>query len=192
MKFAIVSDTHDNIINFNKAVDFLNKENISVILHCGDICTQETINQAVKNFKGEIKFVRGNCDYSLDYARAPILNKIGALPSTKIENFSALVPQQMEVELGGPSSDSGQAKKIVFVHFPEVARRLAESGKYDLVFYGHTHRPWLDRRSFSEGGEEKTCLLINPGELAGQIFKPTFAIYDTESDKLELKILEKI
>ena len=161
MKIAIVSDTHDNLANFNKIINWLNKEKIKIILHCGDICNQETIDEAVKNFKGEIKFVRGNGDYDLHD-----------------------VPEKMEVELGG--------KKIFFNHYPNIAKKVAESGKYDIVFYGHTHKPWLNRRSFSEGGEEKICLLVNPGEAAGQRFKPTFAIYDTENDKLELKILDVI
>ena len=80
----------------------------------------------------------------------------------------------MEIELGG--------KKIFLNHYPDIAKNKAESGKYDLVFYGHTHKPW----------EEKVgeCRLVNPGELSGQRFKPTFAIYDTETDNLELKILE--
>lgn len=153
MKIAIVSDTHDNLANFNKIIGWLNKEKIKVILHCGDICRQETINEAVKNFKGKIKFVRGNGDFDLES-----------------------IPEKMEIELDG--------KKIAFVHYPKIAKEMAESGKYDLVFYGHTHKPW----------EEKigNCRLVNPGEVAGQRFKPTFAVYDTETDKLELKILEQL
>ncbi len=153
MKFAIVSDTHDNLPNLNKVIDFLNKENINVVLHCGDISNQETINEASKNFKGEIKLVRGNADFSLQK-----------------------LAESMKLDLGG--------KKIAFVHFPQIAKQLAESKKFDLVFYGHTHRPW----------EEKigNCRLVNPGEVAGQRYKPTFALYDTDTDKLELKILEKI
>jgi len=153
MKFAIVSDTHDNIKNFNKIIDFLNKEKIRVILHCGDICNQETIDEAVKNFAGEIKFVRGNGDFELES-----------------------IPPEMEIDLGN--------KKIAFVHFPQIAKNLAESEKYDIVFYGHTHKPWME--------EVGKCRLINPGEVAGQRFKPTFAIYDTKTNKLELKILEKL
>lgn len=153
MRFAIVSDTHDNINNFNKAIDWLNKEKIEVMLHCGDVCNQSTIDEAKKNFKGEILFVKGNGDYHL-------------------ENYQDI----MEVNLGD--------KKVAFIHYPDLAKKLAESGKYEMVFYGHTHKPW----------EEKIgkCRLVNPGELAGQRFKPTFAVYDTETDKLELKILEKL
>ncbi len=153
MKFAIVSDTHDNIKNFLKIVDFLNKEKIATILHCGDICNQEIIDEAVKSFKGKIYYVRGNGDYELPE-----------------------LPEKMEIQLGG--------KKIFINHYPEIAKKAAESGKYDLVFYGHTHKPW----------EEKVgkCRLVNPGEVAGQRYKPTFALYDTETDKLELKILERM
>lgn len=153
MKIVIVSDTHDNISNFNKAIDFLNAEKIEVMLHCGDICNQDTINEAVKNFKGKIYFVRGNGDFDLHD-----------------------VPEKMEIELSG--------KKIFFNHYPEISKAAAESGKYNLAFYGHTHRPWEETIG--------DCRLVNPGELAGQRYKPCFAIYDTETDKLELKILEKM
>jgi len=59
---------------------------------------------------------------------------------------------------------------------------LSPKGDYDLIFYGHTHRPWTEKYNGLE--------LINPGNLAGQINKASFAIYDTKSNKLELKILE--
>lgn len=161
MKFAIVSDTHDNIKNFSKVIDFLNKEKIHLILHCGDICNQEIIDEAIKNFDGEIKFVRGNGDFEL--------NQISEI---------------MELELGGNPSTGLRARKIFLNHYPDIAKKQAESGKYDLVFYGHTHKPWEEKI--------KNCRLVNPGELAGQRFKPTFAIYDTDTDILELKILEKL
>ncbi len=151
MKFAIISDTHDNMANVNKAIDFLNAQHIEIILHCGDICNQSTVDEAIKRFNGKIYFVRGNGDFELHE-----------------------IPEKMEIELG--------AKKIFFNHYPEVAKTAAESKKYDLVFYGHTHRPWEEKIN--------NCRLVNPGELAGQRYKPCFAMYDTEIDKLELKILE--
>jgi hypothetical protein len=153
MKIAIISDTHDNLKTLKKAINWINKENIQLILHCGDISSQETISEAVKFFKGEIKFVKGNTDYKLDD-----------------------LPKKMEIVI--------DKKKIAFCHHPDVAKNMAESKKFDLVFYGHTHKPW----------EEKigNCRLVNPGELAGQIFKPTFAIYNTETNFLELKILENL
>lgn len=152
MKFAIISDTHDNVANVKKIINWLYIQKISFLLHCGDICTQDSMDEIVKNFKGEIEFVKGNGDYELD------------------------IPETKELELG--------SKKIFVNHYPDVAKRVAESGKYDLVFYGHTHKPWVEQVG--------KCKLVNPGEVAGQRFKPTFAVYDTETDELELKILENL
>ena len=75
-------------------------------------------------------------------------------------------------------------KKIVFTHHLKFAQALANTEKYDLIFYGHSHQPW----------EEKigNCQIVNPGTLAGLFYKATFAVYDTKEDKLELKILEKL
>ena len=153
MKIGIVSDTHNNWANFKKAIDWMNKEKIEMILHCGDIQSQDIIDQSKKAFIGKIDFVKGNADFNLSD-----------------------LPDQKELK--------ADDKKIIFVHFPAEAKKLAQSGKYDIVFYGHTHKAW----------EEKVgnCRMINPGELAGQFFKPTFATYDTITGELELKILEKI
>ena len=152
MKIAIVSDTHSNWANFEKAINWIKNEKIPMILHCGDVSNQETIDEARKNFDGEIKFVKGNGDYELD-----LLDKD-------------------EFETDG--------KKIVFCHFPDMAKKLSQSGNYDLVFYGHTHRPWEEKVGDTH--------MINPGELAGQFYKPSFAVYDTATEKLELKILGQL
>jgi len=37
MKIAVVSDTHDNLSNLRKAIDWIKSQNIKLILHCGDI-----------------------------------------------------------------------------------------------------------------------------------------------------------
>lgn len=166
MKFAIVSDTHGNITSFKKAIQWIQKQNIQLILHCGDIGNPESLKESLENFKGEFFGVFGNMD--ADY-------KILAEEYNKIENVK-IVEKVLEIRI--------ENKNIAITHKPDDAKKIAESQKFDLVFYGHTHKPW----------EEKigNCRLINPGELAGQIFKPAFAVYDTKTDFLELKILEKL
>lgn len=158
MKIVIVSDTHNNRPNFEKVINWTKKENIKLILHCGDIQSQEIIDDAKKLFGRDIKFVKGNADWEIN------------------------LPDFLELEL--------DLKKIGVVHFPEEAKKMAQSGKYDIVFYGHTHKPW-DELVLSQD-KEKNCRMVNPGELAGQYNKPTFAVYDTSDGKLELKILEKL
>lgn len=182
MKIAIISDTHGNVANFKKAVNWLKKEKIDTILHCGDIGDPESLKESLVNFDGEFLGVLGNMDKDFKIELKEYQN-----------SRTRVMEEVLETEFGG--------KKIAVIHKPDPAEKLAETGKYDLVFYGHTHRPWLARiatRSVASG-EEKigvpvggSCRLINPGELAGQINKPTFAIYDTDTNELELKILEKI
>ncbi|MBI2633010.1 MAG: metallophosphoesterase family protein, partial [Parcubacteria group bacterium] len=77
-----------------------------------------------------------------------------------------------------------EGMKIGFTHKPVDAQSLAKSGKYDIVFYGHTHQPWQEKI--------KECLLINPGNCAGNPAPATFAICDAPLMKLELKIIENL
>ncbi len=167
MKIAIVSDTHGNVANFKKIIAWLNKEKIQMILHCGDIGSPESLRESLTSFKGEFLGVLGNMD--IDYKI--LIEEYNKIPQVKIEE------KILETKI--------ENKSIAITHKPEDARILSESGEFDLVFYGHTHKPCLARQSLG-------CLLVNPGELAGQFYKPCFAIYDTETENLELKILEKL
>lgn len=175
MKIAIVSDTHGNVANFKKVVDWLKKEKIQTILHCGDIGSLESLKESLANFKGEFFGVLGNMDKDFRI----LIEEYNKISGAKI-NTDVLEKEFKGVSTVGPA----QIKKIAITHFPATAKKMAQSGKYDIVFYGHTHRAW----------EEKIgdCRFINPGELAGQFYKPTFAVYNIETDNLELKILEKI
>jgi len=178
MKVVVVSDTHNNWPNFKKAIEWANKEDVKLILHCGDISSQEIVDQAKAAFAkasaGQVKFVRGNAD-------------IATLPD---------LPEKTELEIEDPPSPGASARrrKIAFSHFPDIAKKLAQSGKFDVVFYGHTHRPWDEKvPAFAKASAGKSeTHMINPGELAGQFNKPTFAVYDTVTGNLELKILERL
>ena len=166
MKLAIISDTHDNVPNLEKALKWMNKNNIEQLIHCGDLCAPSIIIETLgPGFSGKIHMVFGNVE---DRDKTPEIAK----EFSQITHYG----DQGEVEIDG--------KKIAFVHYPDKAKELAESGKYDLVFYGHNHKPW-------EEIINKTRL-VNPGTLAGLFQRATFAVYDTEDDNLELKILDQI
>ena len=51
MKFAVISDSHDNFANLSKALKWIKNQNIELVLHCGDICRQETMDDALKIFE---------------------------------------------------------------------------------------------------------------------------------------------
>jgi len=161
MKIAIISDTHDNLATLNQAIDWINKEKIDLLIHCGDVCSQKTLEILIKKFEKPIHLVLGNAD------------------------DKNLKKTRKNVRIWGKTGEIEVAKKkISFTHFPEEAKKIIRSNKYNLVFYGHTHRPWERKKN--------KCRVVNPGNLAGIFYKATFAVYDTENDKLELKILERL
>jgi len=171
MKVAIISDTHDNISNLKRALVWFKKQGISLIIHCGDICAPLILTEILgQNF--QIYFVCGNVDDCKQLAEA--VEKLKG-----IKFFGKFG----EIKLNN--------KKIAFIHKPDEARKLAESGNYDLVFYGHTHQPWIERLRV-KNKKSKFVYLANPGNLAGMFYKATFAVYDSVADKLELKILERV
>jgi len=163
MKIAIISDTHDNLENLKRVLEKIKQEGVNIILHCGDVASKETLNFLFQNFKGRVYLVLGNMDK--DYG----------LDKENLEEFSQLEFSSdiKEIEL--------ENKKIAFCHHPEIAQNLAKTQKYDYVFYGHTHKPWIENI-----GETK---LINPGNVAGLFYRPSFAICDLKTGKIELKIL---
>ena len=51
MKIAIISDTHDNLLNLRVFFNFAKKENIETIVHCGDTAHSETLEEILKNIE---------------------------------------------------------------------------------------------------------------------------------------------
>lgn len=168
MKLAIISDSHDNLPNIEKTLEWIKKEKISVLIHCGDVASRETLKKILDSFSGEIFLTLGNMDKG--YLSRKDLSFLENITNLKIFD------RKGELEIGN--------KKIGFTHFLGPAKTLARSQQYDLVFFGHTHKPW------EEGVGD--CRLVNPGNLAGLFYPATFAVYDPGTDQLKLKILDKL
>lgn len=175
MKIAIISDTHDNLANIKKTIDWLKKEKIEIIIHCGDVSNLTTLKEGFADFSGKIYLTLGNADLRDKklYELSPSFSVFGDFGEITIDN-----------------------KKIAFTHYLETAKNLSKTRKYDFVFYGHNHKPWLEKTGIfprrPKLGERGECWLVNPGNIAGTFYKATFAVYNSEKDKLELKILEKL
>jgi len=167
MQIAIISDSHDNWPNIEKAIKYLNENKIATIIHCGDVCAPGVLKEMLKLFKGKIHLVTGNVDGD-------------------IEGFKKLEKENpKKLKFYGQTGRLKIAEsKIVFCHDPFVAKKMATSQKYDFVFHGHTHQPWQEKIGKTE--------IYNPGTLAGLFNKATFAIFDTQSKKARLLLLEKL
>ena len=166
MKIAIFSDTHDNLPNLRKALNYLKNHPVKALIHCGDIASWETLKFMASQFTGPIYACLGNMEIN------PQDIKLKVKTLKNVEFF----PETGQINLAN--------KKIAFTHFPKIARELAKKQKYDLVFYGHSHFPWQKKLKKTE--------MLNPGTLAGMFNKATFAIYDLAKMHAQLIILEKL
>lgn len=165
MKIAIISDVHNNITNIKKVLDFCEREKIKTIICCGDLASQETLYFVTKNFSGVFYYTFGNMDdeYLREFEHV-----------SEYENVK-MFPKFGEATFGGSAS---KKYNVAFVHYPNIAKKLAESERYDFVFYGHTHKPWEETIN--------NCKMLNPGNVAGEIYPPTFAVWETGNNKFEL------
>lgn len=163
MKIAIVSDTHDNLANLDKFLSFVKKEKITAIFHCGDFTMPETLAHLATKFDGKLFLSLGNAD----------------LKEEILENYSKRERLTIFEDFGSIQLEN---KKIIFSHFLENIK--SELKKYDFAFFGHTHKP-----SLKIFGKTK---ILNPGNLGGLYYKPTFATLDLKMKIPQLKILEEI
>lgn len=166
MLTAIISDIHNNEVNLKKVLDYCIREKVSTIICCGDISSKETLDFLNDNFSGNILCTFGNAEYDdlRDLAEEKKYKKVYLF-----KDFGEVIIEK---------------KNVAFVHFPNKAKSLGRTGKYDFVFYGHTHKPWIEKAKADANQKEYT--LLNPGTTAGEIYPPTFAIWNTDNDDFKL------
>ena len=136
MKLGIVSDTHDNFDLAEEAVEFFEDQGCEKVVHCGDMICPATAEIFDANF--EFYAIRGNNDGEWKLKDA-------------VEEFGIWIGNVRELEFSG--------KKFAVYHGTdeELASGLTESGEYDYVLRGHTHR-----KKVAESENGKT-VEINPG-----------------------------
>lgn len=67
MKYAILSDSHDNIHNLSRAIEIIKKEGITQAIHLGDFCTQSTFKFLIQETQGiNLNCISGNMDVGID------------------------------------------------------------------------------------------------------------------------------
>jgi putative phosphoesterase len=139
MKIGIISDTHDNLHNLEAALEVLQAEKVTKVLHCGDVCGPGVI-LALAGF--DVWVAQGNMDQHLGLAQA-VEETMGR---GRLAWFH-------EHTLGG--------YPLAMIHGDneEVLQNLIASGRYTYVLHGHTHR----RRDQKIG----CTRVINPGAMGG-------------------------
>ena len=156
MKIGIISDTHDNVPRIREAVEIFKEKDVDLVIHAGDYIAPFAV-APLRDLDCEYVGVFGNNDGE-------------RLGISKISQGRISVhPHSME--FGG--------KKILVLHEPGELNALIKSQMYDIVIYGHTHDPLVEK--------EGRTLAINPGECGGWLRgRCTIALADLDEMTAEI------
>ena len=156
---GVMSDSHDNVPMLRKAVAVFKEAGCDLVLHAGDVIAPFAARELAA-LGCPVKAVFGNCDgekQGLEMA----LEKIGEIQDA-------------------PLLFAHGRRQILLVHYHFSVATYTSSGRYDIIIFGHTHKPDIRRKG-------KT-LLLNPGEAGGWLpGKSTVALLDPE--KLEAETI---
>ena len=147
---GVLSDTHDNLDRVREAVRLFDGAGCDLVIHAGDFVAPFTVEE-LRGLRAPIKAVFGNCDGE----RAGLARAFRGIG---------------EIE-AAPLRFSHAGLRFLVCHLDGPAMRHFASGAFDVVVFGHTHRPLAERRDGR--------LLVNPGEAGGWLRgKSTVALLD--------------
>ena len=148
-----MSDSHDNREAIKEAVRTFNELECQLVIHAGDFVAPFAASE-LQSLTCPVKAVFGNCDGERDGL------------SRTISHFGRIKEP--------PFCFTFNRLDILVVHTHFTLDAYVKEGKYDVIIYGHTHKPEVFRRNSS--------LIINPGETGGWVTgKKTIATLDPHS-----------
>lgn len=129
MKVLIVSDTHRKNENYFRVVQMHNPD---MVIHCGDAEGSEHVLS--KATECPMQIVLGNND------------------------FFSYLPRELELKIGPFKVWVTHGHNYYVSMGNEVIKREAAARGVDIVLYGHTHRPVVDKKG--------KVIAVNPGSLS--------------------------
>lgn len=155
MKVLIVSDTHRKNDNYFKAVD---REKPDMVIHCGD---------------GE------GSEYALtEAAGCPVYIVLGN------NDFFSNLPRELDLEIGPYKVWVTHGHNYYVSMGSEHIKREALVRGVDIVMYGHSHRPVVERSG--------NVTAVNPGSLSyprQEGRRPSYVVMELgEKDELSFRI----
>jgi len=184
MKIAVISDVHGNTTLLKKFIEYVNAENIEIILNLGDIIGGDNPLEALRIIMNDNRFinVRGNHDSSLF-----LEDEMTTEEKLWIENL----PLNRIVEVEGikflmvHSRINSNTDIPLLFNDSSLSEFLRDyDGDYDYVLFGHTHYQCF--LNFYEG---KT--MINPGSLGlSYDQKMNFCIIDIKKGNTIINIIK--
>jgi uncharacterized protein len=138
---GIISDTHDQVSNLIKAIEYFNLRKVESVIHCGDWVSSFTLVYYSK-------------------LKAPIYGVFGNNDGDKFRHLKYVKELGLEIHIEDKLFiTSFHDKKVVAYHGDslEIVNALIKCREYDVVFYGHTHQAKIE---LCNG-----ILSLNPGSL---------------------------
>jgi putative phosphoesterase len=155
MLIGLISDTHDNLPEVDKAVRRLNEEDVDLVLHAGDYVAPFTIPR-FKELRPRLIGVFGNNDGDHE------------LLKTRFR-------ENKRLEIRGNFADvKADSLRIALLHGTDVEllEALIDRESFDVIVHGHTHTAEVRRNG--------RTLVVNPGEVCGYLTgKSTISLLDT-------------
>ncbi len=154
MKVLIVSDTHRKNENYFKVLELVKPD---LVIHCGDVEGSEyALTQAADC---PVQLVLGNNDF-----------------------FSCL-PRELELKLGAYKVWVTHGHNYCVSMGNEVIRREAAARGMDIVMYGHTHKPVVDRKG--------SVMAVTPGSLSyprQEGRRPSYIVMNVEEEDIRFDV----
>ena len=162
MQVAIISDIHDHLVNFASLLKDLKQRRPDHLLVLWDFGAPGTVIKPLLGLEISTNAIRWNNDGEVQMITVCFERASHATMSRKTYD---------RVELDG--------KKIFMTHYADLAEPMAQSGLYDLVCSGHDHLPFVKQLG--------NTIRVDPGAIMGnKNNQPTYAIYNTQTNQLEI------
>ncbi len=156
MQIGVLSDTHDNMNNIEKAVSIFNERAVEKVLHAGDFTSPFTFRK-LNELKAEFIGIFGNND--------------GDIFALNNMSKGRIFQQPHEITI--------KDRKILMIHEHFLVNSLADSGHYNVIIYGHTHQAVTEKRG-------NTLVLNPGETGSWLYGKGTIAILDIENLEAEI------
>jgi putative phosphoesterase len=147
---GILADSHDNVVALRKAACLFRDSGCELILHAGDFVAPFAARELGAG-GCPVKAIFGNCDGEKKGLKAALeaFGRVREAPFVFVH----------------------RGIRFYLAHLDRAAEKAARSGVYDVVVYGHTHKPEVRRAG-------KT-LVVNPGETGGWLTgRATVALFN--------------
>jgi putative phosphoesterase len=150
---GIMSDSHDNRDAIREAIRLFKRHDCRMVLHAGDFVAPFAAGE-LATLQVSVRAVFGNCD-----------GEKAGLAKT-VDSFGKIKDP--------PFCFRHAEREFLLTHTQFSLDTHVRSGNYDVVVYGHTHRPEIRRIG--------RTLVVNPGETGGWVTgRKSIAILDPRS-----------